>query len=29
MLHEAGFDGVRINRVETDPFNAYYVAMRD
>ena len=28
MLHEAGFDRVDLKDVETDPFNAYYVATR-
>lgn len=29
MLQEAGFDHVEIKQVETDPFNAYYLATRD
>lgn len=28
MLHEAGFERVEIRDVETDPFNAFYVATR-
>ena len=28
MLYEAGFDQVEVTQVDTDPFNAYYVATR-
>ena len=28
MLHEAGFPEVSVRRLESDPFNAYYIATR-